>query len=103
MAYKSYFDDKYGSMEQDYAMPEQQAQAAPMSSGSGTQGLQQAGAASGNPYAMGASFILNYMDQKQKEFEAKRAQEMQLSQNYANMQDKGLQSLGSYWAKALRR
>lgn len=62
-----------------------------------------AGMSSGNPYAIGAGFLLSYLAQKKKEEAAKRQAAIAAEQNYEENQNKGLNQLGSYWARALGR
>lgn len=63
--------------------------------------LMGAGAASGNPYLLGAGFLVSMMNERRKAFEAKKQQAIDLAQNYAQGQNSALNNLGSYWARAL--
>lgn len=111
MAYKSYLDDKYGNMDADYSQqsfsPETQSMATPAASGDMASSAAGSGAtgaamASGNPYAMAGSFLVNMMAAKRKAFEDRKAKEMAMAQNYEKTQNAGLQNLGDQWKSAFQ-
>jgi len=78
-----------------------------MAEGGGAAASGAAGAAAmSNPAAAGimagGSFLSNYLAQKAADERARRANEMQNIQNYADNQNKGLDTLMTAWRGALR-
>jgi hypothetical protein len=106
---KSYLGSRY-DLNEDQGMPSDQSsvgveqmQPAISSGGSGASAATTAAtaAAGANPYALGASFLLSYMQARQQEFERKRQAALQNQQQYAQTQDHALDSLNNSWKSAL--
>lgn len=109
---KNYLGSKY-DLNEEYGMPEDQSSVGvqPMqpslsdsgagAGGGAAQGVAAAGAMKMNPYLLGGSFLLSYMQAKQQEFERKRQAALQNQQQYAQNQEQGLNALNNAWKSAL--
>lgn len=68
---------------------------------SAAQGIGAAGAMSGNPYLLGASFLLNFLNEKEKQFQQKKALQSQITQNQSAGERSGLSALDNTFKSAL--
>lgn len=96
----SYLGSKY-NLEEEVGMPNaSMASSAP--AGGAAQGAAAGAAMKANPYLLGASFLLSYMEAKDKAFKEKQDKEHAIQNMYKEDQEQGLQALNNAWKSALR-